>query len=62
MSTLLRTSHWPTCTSCETSSAVTDKGICLSRMSKPQRRSETALTKFVWEALGEKIVHETASP
>ena len=42
--------------------AVTDKGIYLSRMSKPQRTGEPALTKFVWEALGEKIVHETGPP
>ncbi len=42
--------------------AVTDKGIYLSRMSKPQRGGEPALTKFVWEALGENIVHETLSP
>ncbi len=42
--------------------AVTDKGIYLSRMSKPQRMGEPALTKFVWEALGEKIIHETDPP
>jgi arginine deiminase len=41
---------------------VTDKGIYLSRMSKPQRIGEPALTKFVWEALGEKIIHETGPP
>ena len=42
--------------------AVTDKGIVLSRMSKPQRAWEPALTRFVWESLGEEIVHETAAP
>lgn len=42
--------------------AVTDKGIFLSRMSKPQRAGEPSLTKFVWKSLGEKIVHETAEP
>lgn len=42
--------------------AVTDKGIFLSRMSKPQRMGEPQLTKFVWEALGEHIVHEVAAP
>ena len=42
--------------------AVTDQGIYLSRMSKPQRRGEPALTRFVWESLGEKIVHETEKP
>ena len=42
--------------------AVTDKGIFLSRMSKPQRAGEPSLTKFVWQALGEQIIHETQSP
>lgn len=42
--------------------AVTDKGIVLSRMAKPQRYGEPVLTRFVWEALGEKIVHATADP
>jgi arginine deiminase len=42
--------------------AVTDKGIVLSRMSKPQRYGEPILTRFVWEAMEEKIVHNTASP
>jgi arginine deiminase len=42
--------------------AVTDKGIYLSRMSKPQRGGEPSLTRFVWETLGEQIVHETRSP
>ncbi len=42
--------------------AVTDKGIYLSRMSKPQRAGEPALTRFIWETLGEKIVHETEAP
>ena len=42
--------------------AVTDRGIYLSRMSKPQRKGEPALTRFVWESLGEKVVHETEEP
>jgi arginine deiminase len=42
--------------------AVTDKGIFLSRMSKPQRSGEPALTRFVWESLGERIVHQTTEP
>ena len=42
--------------------AVTDKGIFLSRMSKPQRRRETLLTRFLWETLGAKIAHATQEP
>lgn len=42
--------------------AVTDKGIFLSRMSKPQRRNEPKITRMLWESLGEKVVHETQSP
>jgi arginine deiminase len=42
--------------------AVTDKGIFLSRMSKPQRRREALLTRFLWETLGAKIVHATEEP
>jgi arginine deiminase len=42
--------------------AVTDKGIFLSRMSKPQRRKETEITRFLWESLGEPVVHETQAP
>jgi arginine deiminase len=41
---------------------VTDKGIVLSRMSKPQRAGEPQLTRFVWESFGEKIVHQTTEP
>lgn len=42
--------------------AVTDKGIYLSRMSKPQRRREPEITRFLWESLGEPVVHETQAP
>ncbi len=42
--------------------AITDKGIFLSRMSKPQRSGEPYLTRFIWESLGEKIVHEVTEP
>ena len=42
--------------------AVTDKGIFLSRMSKPQRRREPELTKFLWEILDAKIAHATQEP
>jgi arginine deiminase len=42
--------------------AVTDKGIFLSRMSKPQRRRETLLTRFLWETFGAKIAHATQEP
>ena len=31
--------------------AVTDKGLIISKMSKPQRQRETLLTKFFWEIL-----------
>ncbi|MBU6996201.1 MAG: amidinotransferase [Theionarchaea archaeon] len=42
--------------------AVTDKGIVLSRMSKPQRRREPLLTQFLWEILEAPVVHETQEP
>ncbi len=42
--------------------AVTDKGIFLSRMSKPQRRGGPSLTRFLWEILGANIVHVTQEP
>ena len=38
--------------------AVTDKGIVISRMSKPQRRRETQLTKFLWKTLKMPIACE----
>src|SRR5207245_8948653 len=42
--------------------ASTDRGIFLSRMSKPQRREEPIITRFLWESLSETIVHETEAP
>jgi arginine deiminase len=42
--------------------AVTDKGIFLSRMSKPQRRMETTVTKLLWDVLGADVVHEVTDP
>ncbi|MEM0154698.1 MAG: arginine deiminase family protein, partial [Methanothrix sp.] len=42
--------------------AVTDKGIFLSRMAKPQRRHEPELTKMLWEMMGLPITHETTEP
>jgi arginine deiminase len=42
--------------------AVTDKGIFMSRMSKPQRRREPFLTKILWGLLGLPIVHEASAP
>jgi arginine deiminase len=42
--------------------AVTDRGIVLSRMAKPQRNRETRITRFLWETLDLAIVHETESP
>ena len=42
--------------------AVTDKGVFISRMSKPQRRREPILTKMLWDAMGLPIAHETRAP
>lgn len=42
--------------------AVTDRGVFLSRMSKPQRRREPILTKFLWDLLDVKVVHATEEP
>jgi arginine deiminase len=42
--------------------AVTDKGIVLSRMAKPQRNRETEITGLFWEVLGAPVVHRTADP
>jgi arginine deiminase len=36
--------------------AVTDRGIVLGRLAKPQRRRETDITSFVWRASGEPPV------
>jgi arginine deiminase len=38
--------------------AVTDRGIVVGRLAKPQRRRETEITSFVWRAMGERPVHE----
>ncbi len=42
--------------------AVTDRGVGLSRMAKPQRARETKLTRLFWDSLGIPVVHETAAP
>ncbi|MFW9805606.1 MAG: arginine deiminase family protein, partial [Candidatus Thorarchaeota archaeon] len=42
--------------------AVTDKGIFLSRMSKPQRQREPLVTKLLWDVLGTDITHAVKSP
>jgi arginine deiminase len=42
--------------------AVTDRGIFLSRMSKPQRRRETLVTQLLWDVLGDKIIHRVTEP
>ena len=42
--------------------AVTDKGVFLSRMSKPQRRHEPGFTRLLWEMMHLKIAHKTSSP
>ncbi|MFZ3356326.1 MAG: arginine deiminase family protein [Thermoplasmata archaeon] len=36
--------------------AVTDRGIVVGRLAKPQRRRETEITEFAWRALGEPPV------
>jgi arginine deiminase len=38
--------------------AVTDRGIVVGRLAKPQRRRETELTAFAWRAAGEPPVAE----
>ncbi|MBP1929797.1 arginine deiminase [Methanolinea mesophila] len=42
--------------------AVTDRGIVLGSMSKPQRRREPELTGLLWEILGLPVVHEVQAP
>jgi arginine deiminase len=41
---------------------VTDKGLVLARMAKPQRQREPVLTGFFWEVMGAPIVHRTEEP
>jgi arginine deiminase len=41
---------------------VTDKGLVLARMSKPQRRREPQLTKLLWDMLGEPLIYEIKGP
>jgi arginine deiminase len=36
--------------------AVTDRGIVIGRLAKPQRRRETEITSFVWRSAGERPV------
>ena len=38
--------------------AVTDRGIVVGRLAKPQRRRETELTAFAWRASGERPIHQ----
>ena len=42
--------------------AVTDRGLVLGSMAKPQRRRETLLTGLLWEILGIQVVHRTGLP
>ncbi len=42
--------------------AVTDRGLVVSRMAKPQRRREAEITKFLWETLGIPIACEMQEP
>ncbi len=41
---------------------VTDRGIVMSRMSKPQRQREPELTKFLWNTLNIPIASEIKKP
>jgi arginine deiminase len=41
---------------------VTDKGLVLSRMSKPQRRREPLLTSLLWDMLKEPLQYEIQGP
>jgi arginine deiminase len=42
--------------------AVTDKGIVISRMSKPQRQREPQLTKFLWDSLDIEVSCQVKDP
>ena len=42
--------------------AVTDKGIIISRMSKPQRMREPEITKFLWDSLNIPVKCEIKNP
>jgi len=41
---------------------VTDRGLVLSRMAKPQRQREPQVTRLLWEMLKEPVVHEIKDP
>jgi arginine deiminase len=41
---------------------VTDKGMYLTRMAKPQRERETTITRFLWETMRVPCLHETHKP
>jgi len=41
---------------------VTDKGMILSGMSKPQRKREPSLTRLLWKFLEEPLIHEIQVP
>jgi arginine deiminase len=41
---------------------ITDKGLVLSRMAKPQRERELSLTGFFWEVYGAPVLHRTTAP
>jgi arginine deiminase len=42
--------------------AITDKGVVLSSMAKPQRRRETMLTGLLWDILGIPVVWQNHPP
>ncbi|MDD1675582.1 MAG: arginine deiminase family protein [Methanomicrobiales archaeon] len=41
---------------------VTDRGLCLSGMAKPQRKREIVLTRLLWDFLKVPLVYETRDP
>jgi len=41
---------------------VTDRGLLLSRMAKPQRAREPAITGFFWEVTGERVLGAVEAP
>jgi arginine deiminase len=42
--------------------AVTDRGVILSRMAKPQRNGEVSLTEFLWDVLGLEVMYRIRDP
>jgi arginine deiminase len=42
--------------------AITDRGIFVGRMSKPQRRREAVLTSLTWRSMGLRLLHQVEPP